>query len=119
MGMIVGRRWVYSKVGNAWAYYISKRSKYKEVVERALYDAAENRILSSCHDAYKDKNYTIITIKYPFNSAQLEDHIDSKIIEALEHTDCPKHMCKVKKMKGEGECRTKKRQINLRKRSTN
>lgn len=109
MGMIVGRRWVYSKVGNAWAYYISKRSKYKEVVERALYDAARDRILSSCHDTYKDKNYTIITIKYPFDSAPLEDRIDSKIIEALMHTNCPQNKCKVKMMKGEGECRTKRK----------
>lgn len=109
MGMIVGRRWVYSQVGNAWAYYISKRSKYKEVVRQALYDASRDRILSYCHDDYNDKKYTIITVKYPFNSAPLEDRIDSKIIEALEHTDCPRYMCKVKIMKGEGECRTKRK----------
>lgn len=109
MGMIVGRRWVYSQVGNAWAYYISKRSKYKEVVRQALYDAARDRMLSSCHDDYNDKKYTIITIKYSFNSAPLEDRIDSKIVEALRHTDCPRNKCKVKMMKGEGKCKAKRK----------
>lgn len=105
MGMIVGRRWVYSKYGESYKYYISKRSKYKIEVLRTIFNFKNRYCLNVMnYDKYSNPKYFIITVDVIADASSIFDHIDNTIIEALEHTNCPKYMCKVKRMKGEGEC---------------
>lgn len=110
MGMIVGRRWVYSKVGNAWAYYISKRSKYKIDVLRTIFSFKNRYCLNVMnYDKYSNLKYYIITIDVAKDASSIFSHIDNTIIEILKDAGCPKHLCTVKMMKGEGECKPKRK----------
>lgn len=115
--MIVGRRWIYSKYGSAQEYFISKRSKYKDIVECAIMSFSDRYCINFIRvDKYNNKRYTIIIVNACNDATDLFDKIDNKIIEALRAAECRTSLCKIQTMKGEGECRIiKKRQRHLRK----